>query len=177
MADYFSDQLYSLLPTNAAGLAGGSQQIRGTEFRGTLRIRHFTITNGSSASLGGVALANGDRLLLTYMKVIERIYFGRLYFTPNTTSLTLAVGKLDPNNSANTSATRYKAATSIATAGNYDLDLNMGEQVGADPKGDFSTGNKPPPFGSQDIVLTATYGGATPDAAATLNGYIHLVSE
>lgn len=177
MADYFSDQLYSLLPTNTAGLGGGSKQIRGTEFRGTLRIRHFTITNGTSASLGGVALANGDRLLLTYMKVIERIYFGRIYFTPSTASLTLAVGKLDPNNSANTDAGHYKAAVSIATAGSIDLDKNMGEQVGTDPKGDQSTGNVPPPFGSQDIVLTATYGGATPDAAATLNGYIHLVSE
>lgn len=177
MADYFSDQLFALAPTNAAGVAGGLNQIRGTEFRGTLRIRHFTITNGTSASLGGVALANGDRLLLTYMKVIERIYFGRFYFTPSTASLTLAVGKLDPNNSANTDAGHYKAAVTIATAGNFDLDKNMGEQVGTDPAGDQTTGNKVPNFGSQDIVLTATYGGATPDAAATLNGYIHLVSE
>lgn len=178
MADYESDQLYSLRAvTGVAGLGGGPQQIRGTEFRQNVKIRHFTLTNGTSASLGGVALANGDRILLTRFKVIDRIYFGRFFYGPNTGSLTATVGKLDPNNSANTDAAHYKASVSLATAGSFDLDLNMGEQVGTDPAGDESTGNTAPNFGSQDIVLTMTYGGATPNAAATINGYTLSTAE
>ena len=58
-------------------------------------------------------------------------------------------------------------------AGSFDFDSNMGEQVGADPAGDQSTGNKPPNFGSQDIQITATVAGTpTNSSVPVLNGYL-----
>jgi hypothetical protein len=176
MPTYLSDQLYSLQSsTTVGGVAGGPQQIRGAEYRGKLKWRHFTLSNSGAAvpspSLGGASLAIADVIVLGGAKVIERMVFGRVFFSAWGTSATLSIGKIDPNNSSNTAAAHYKALTSVATAGNWDFDTNIGEQIGADPEGDQSTGNTAPEFGSADIEITATVAGATPASTATLNGY------
>ncbi len=178
--EYVSDQLFQLSPSSAGGIQGGPGQIRGAEFKGKVRWRHFTLSNSGAAvpspSLGGASLAIADIIDLGGAKVIERMIFGRVYFSAWGTSATLSIGKKDPNNSSNTDAAHYKALTSVATAGTYDFDLNIGEQIGADPAGDQSTGNKTPSFGSADIIITATVAGATPAIDATLNGY-YLTSD
>ena len=178
MATYGCDQAYteSTGATASGGLAGAPQQTRGAERTGKVHWKHFTLSNSGasvpSPSLGGASLANGDVITLGGQRIIDRIIFGRFYFSAWGAGVTASVGKTDLNNSANTDAVHYKAATSVAAAGSFDLDTNMGEQVGADPTGAVTdTGNALPTFGSGPIQINLTIGGGTPAASATLNGY------
>lgn len=178
MATYLCDQSYieQQGPQPIGGVAGGTTQTRGAERKGKLHWKHFTLSNSGattpSASLGGASLANGDVIILGSQNWQDRMVFGRLFYTAVGAGATASVGKQDPNNAANTDPVHYKAATSVAAAGNYDLDTNMGEQIGTDPSGAATdVGNRPPWFGSAPINITATMGGATPATSTVLNGY------
>jgi hypothetical protein len=166
--------------TATAGVAGGPTQLRGTEFRAVAKFHRFTVECAATNPMPNAAAGNfatTDIIVLTRMKVIERIWFGRIYIGAGWgTGVTLTIGKTDLNNSSNTDAAHYKAATSVAAAGNFDLDLNMTEQVGDDPIGDQTTGQKIPQFGSGDIWITATIAGSV-NTTGTLIGYIITTEE
>jgi len=185
MPTWVSDQINTIYSgvlggTATAGVAGGPIFPRATEIRGIFKVYRFTVEAATPNPIPGQAagsLAAGDTLVLAWLNPTERIYFGRVYFNAWTAGLTLSVGKLDKNNAANTDAVHYKAATSVAAAGTYDLDTNMTEQVGADPLGDQTTGNLIPMFGSDKVWITATIAGGTPAAGSTLTGFIMVVEE
>jgi hypothetical protein len=89
----------------------------------------------------------------------------------------LSIGRVDPNNSANSSANRYVSAadmTVVATTVTNRM-LLSGEQVGADNKGDLSTGNVPPQFGAARIIIQATFLGAAPTAGTVFSGWLEYV--
>jgi hypothetical protein len=90
---------------------------------------------------------------------------------------TFSVGKVDPNNSANNSATRWVNAASIAAATTVvtNVMLLAGEQVGSDNLGDLSTGNIPPQFGAAQIIVQGSFAGAAPAAGTVISGWIEYV--
>lgn len=181
-----SDQISQILNiqgTAIAGIGGAPTLPRATEVRGLIKVVHFTIEQATPNPMPGTAIGGGiallDSFILALLKPTDRIYFGRIYTDDwGGTGLFLSVGKVDPNNSANTDADHYKSAFSITgSAAVTDLDLNMGEQVGDDPAGDSSVGNLPPGFGSDNIQVTATLTGTTIGTLGSINGFIFIVEE
>lgn len=170
MAIAFSDLLTGNVATASAGLAGGPNLNRSAKDGASagVHIADFTVPASGPGS------ANGDVIYLCQLNVMSRISRIVLIFSAWGTSVTLSIGKVDPNNAANTDAVHYLAATSVAAAGNNTpLGANLGEQVGADPSGAVTdTGNAVPGFGELPIIITATIGGAAPTAAATLRAII-----
>lgn len=192
MAFWVSDQINTIYSgftggTATAGVAGGPQMTRATEVRGITKVHRFTVEVDfpnpmpDSPLVPGTTFANGDTLVLAWMDPTERIYFGRVYvLTGLGATVTLSFGKLDTNYSANTDPAHYLAATGANTVGALaDFNLNMTEQVGADPRGDQTVGNFIPFFGSGKVYLTATIGGAAPTAGvgAKFSGFILCVEE
>jgi len=186
MAQWNADELNTIVQgylggVAVAGVAGGPTQVRATEYRGIIKVHRFTVEAATPNPVPGAAagsIVNGDTLILTWMDPNERIWFGRLYIgVAWGAGTTMSIGKIDLNNAANTDAVHYKAATAIAAVGSFDLDTNMTEQVGADPLGDQTAGNLIPMFGSNKIWVTATIGGANPNATGTLIGYVFTTEE
>lgn len=186
--DWLSDQVNTfkgnLFGLASAGISGAAGVFnRATEDRGVIKVIRFNVelaTPNNPPGLSGASIGNGDTLILAELKPTDRIFFGRVYEVASWgTGVTISFGKRDGNNSSNTSATRYLAATAFdAAAGTAtDFNLNMGEQVGTDPLGDQTAGNLLPSFGSAPIWLTATVGGATPNSTGSLNGYILVTEE
>lgn len=187
MATWNSDQL-ALTSQGAlgglaiAGVAGGPQLTRSTEYRGLVKVDRFTFnaaTPNPMPGFGAGAMASGDVLVLAQMNdPVQRIFMGRIYVTAAWgAGVTLSVGKIDLNNAANTDPAHYLVATSVAATGLLELNLNMTEQVGVTPIGDLTIGNTLPMFGSAPILITATIGGAAPNATGTLQGFIFISEE
>lgn len=166
MSTVYCSQLNSGLATAVGGLAGGPNLARSTEDSGPVRVKHATFTVPSGSGAGSQI---GDIIVLANLGVFSRFYYAIVYNGAMGSSATISIGKIDPNNSTNTDSAHYVALTSVTSAGNFLCALNAGEQVGADPAGDQSTGNVPPAYGSQDVQITATVAGAALTAAAILN--------
>lgn len=185
MAFWVSDQINTIYSgflggTATAGVAGGPQLVRATEIRGIPKVHRFTVEQSTPNPLPdvpvtvGASFAAGDTIVLAWMDPTERIYFGRVFVTATFAS-TLSFGKYDTNWSQNTDPAHYLSG-GAGTAGQLDFNLNMTEQVGADPRGDQTLGNWIPSFGSGKIWLTMTFG-STPAAGAALTGFIFTVEE
>ena len=158
--------------TSSAGIQGGDLQIRSTVAAGKSQVILDSYTVPASAGP-----AAGDTVqwfpTLTPTDTLKRI---TLYWDALGAGCTVSLGKQDPNNSANTDAVHYMGATSAAVAGSADGNLNLWEQVGTDPAGDQSTGNTAPGFGALPIVITTTFGGASPTASAVIKIVAEYVS-
>lgn len=100
--------------------------------------------------------------------VDDRLVYALLSWGALGSGALISLGKIDPNNSANTDAVHYLAAVGAATTGSALANVNIGEQVGQDPLGDQSTGNTAPAFGAANIILTSTITGATAAASQTI---------
>lgn len=169
MAIAFSDLLTGNVATASAGLAGGPNLNRSAKDGGAphIHIADFTVPASGPGS------ANGDVIFLTAINVMSRFVRAQFINSVWGAGVTLSIGKVDPNNAANTDAVHYAPATAVATAGSFLATVNLGEQVGADPSGAVTdTGNTVPAFGEAAIIITATIGGGTPTAAATLRAII-----
>lgn len=160
--------------TASAGLGGASSLVRSPEEKGALRIRRFTFTIPAS----GAGSANGDQIKLPGMKTTDRIYAARVYAPALGASVTLAMGKIDSNNSANNDNNHYFLPTAVTNPQIIDANLNMTEQAGVDATGavtdtgDSISGSVPGGgFGSGGITPVLTIGGGTPTAAAQIIGY------
>lgn len=166
--------------TATAGVAGGPTMVRATEVRGITKVHRFTVEEEFPNPLPDIPVdpdekpKSGDTIVLAWMDPTERIYFGRV-FVLSAFGGTLKFGKLDTNFRENTDDDHYLAAGSGAV-GQLDFNLNMTEQVGADPRGDQTYGNWIPAFGSGKIWLTMTLG-ANPTAKAKLAGFVLCVEE
>ena len=187
MPNWYSDQL-ALVNQGAlgglaiAGVAGGPQQPRATEYRGLVKVDRFTFeaaTPNPAPGFPAGSIVQNDVLILAQLNdPMQRIYMGRIYIlTGWGAGVTLSVGKIDLNNSVNTDPVHYLAAASIAAVGTLELNLNMTEQVGATPIGDLTVGQGLPQFGSAPILITATIAGAAPNATGTLAGFIFISEE
>ena len=187
MATWQSDQL-ALTSQGAftgpaiAGVAGGPQLPRATEYRGILKECRFSFEAATPNPMPGFAagaIAQNDVLILAQLNdPNQRIYIGRIYVTAGWgAGVTLSVGKIDLNNPANTDPAHYLAAAAISAAGLLEFNLNMTEQVGATPIGDQTVGQQPPDFGSNSILITATVGGAAPNATGVFVGWIGITEE
>lgn len=165
MATAFSVELASAFSTGTAsgGLAGAPVQTRGN------RRKEFTFTIPAS----GAGSTAADIVVLGVFDVTARIRAIKLINGAMGAGVTLSLGKIDPNNSANTDATHYLDATDVSVAGSVDAVKNLPEQIGTDPAGDQSTGQTVPYFGQANIQITATIGG-TPTTAAVFRGYIEI---
>lgn len=168
---------------NTGGVLAATIQARATEVRGILKVYKFDFLQaGGLPMIGGTsaAMATGDTVAIAMMKPTDWIYGGKVFTNDwEGTAVTIDIGKIDPNNSTNTDLDHYAAAIDVTGAAAItDLTLNVPEQVGDDPKGDQSTGNKVPEFGSADIIITATLGG-TLDVVpvGTCAGYLLIVEE
>lgn len=187
MATWQSDQLAlsmqgAFTGPAIAGVAGGPQLPRATEYRGLVKEIRFSFeaaTPNPMPGFGAGAIAQNDVLILAQLNdPNQRIYMGRIYVGAGWgAGVTLAVGKIDLNNPANTDPAHYLAAASIAAVGLLELNLNMTEQVGATPIGDQTVGQTLPDFGSNSILITATVGGAAPNATGTFQGFIFITEE
>lgn len=166
-----------------AGVAGAPGQPRGSEVRGLLKVYRFTIelaTPNPVPGQPGGAVANNDTFIVAVLKPTDRVFSGTVVeLSTWGAGVTLSFGKIDTNNASNTDAVHYMAAQSMAAAAGtiYTFTTNLGEQVGADPIGDQTSGQQLPQFGSGPIYVTATVGGATPNATGTLNGFIYITEE
>jgi hypothetical protein len=181
MANYYDDQIDFLRGNSSlGGLQGSPGKLRGTNAKGGLQVWRFTFTNTTSTNAGvSVVLAQNDTMDLAYLEPQCRI-FGLWVGVPvaGGAGLTLSVGRVDPNNSANNSAARYLSAKDISaqilTA--TEVMLLFGDQVGTDELGDQSTGQTAPSFGAAPIIIRATFGGAVAAAGFSLNGAIFFAN-
>jgi hypothetical protein len=174
MANFYSTNETTALnqATTSAGIQGGNLQIRSIVAAGKLQILADTYTIPASAGP-----ASGDVLNWYPLPFpIATIVYARLFWDALGAGVTVALGKVDPNNSANTDANHYFAPTSAAVAGNATANTNIWEQVGTDPLGDQTTGNTVPQFGSAGIQFTTTFGGGTPSASAVLKLVVFYVT-
>ena len=148
-------------PTASGGIAGGPTMVRSPAAAGKLQIGVDSyVTAGTEAT--GTVIEWWPQMPATARFVYANLAWGNLG-----SGAQLSLGKVDPNNAANTDANHYLVPTPAATAGSATGNVNMGEQVGQDPLGDDSTGNTSPGFGALPIILTTTLTGAT--AAATIS--------
>lgn len=173
MAQFYSDQITKQRGNPAlGGLAGSPNFIRNVEAGGGEQVWRFSFTQPAS---GGAII--GDVLDLAYLEPTARMYGVFLTNSAAGAGATFSVGKVDPNNSANNSATRWVNAASIAAAVTTvtNVMLLAGEQVGADNLGDLSTGNVPPQFGAARIIVQGSFAGAAPAAGTVISGWIVYV--
>lgn len=180
MSAYWSDQIDFYKGNSSLGGIQGSPNFgRGTNIKGGLQMWRFTFTNAVSTNAGTViTLAQNDTLDLAYLDTQVRLLALFLYWGAFGASATLSVGRVDPNNSSNSSAARYLSALDISSA-QTDLVMHMllsGDQVGTDPLGDDTTGESAPTFGAAPITIQATFGGATPATGKLLSGFMMFVN-
>lgn len=159
--------------TASGGIAGGPLQNRSTTAGGKRQtgIDSYTVPASSGP-------ASGDTIYFwPQMITTSRITDLKMELSGFGANVTVSMGKVDPNNSANTDATHYIPATDASIGGITDIASNLGEQVGADPLGDQSTGQTAPGFGDLPIILTATFGGTgTPTASGLITVVFEFVS-
>lgn len=168
------DQIAGLALGGAAiaGLGGASSLNRSPEEKGAIRVRRFSFTIPASGA-GSVA---ADQIKLPGMKTTDRIYGIRVFAPALGANQTLAIGKIDTNNAANTDPNHYLAPTAVVNPGILDANINMTEQVGVDATGDETTsGNALSPsagggYGSGPIHPAITLS-ATPTTAAQILGF------
>lgn len=173
MANALCTQLNTGVATTSAGLAGGPNLGRSTEDSGKVQIKHANFTIPAS----GAGSVSGDTITLAYLDVFSRFYYAQVFHTAMGATVTMDIGKTDPNNSANTDAVHYANGADVSLAGNFVAGgANVGEQVGTDPTGTVTdAGNAVPYFGSAPITIMATLHN-TPTAAATFNVIIFYSS-
>lgn len=182
---WLSDQVAQILYTQGsaiAGIGGAKDYPRATQVRGILKVYKFSWSQETPIAMPGdtaTVPALNDQIVLALLKPTDYLYFGRLYLGDfGGTDLFLSVGRIDPNNSTNNDVDRYLAAVDVSGAASIkDLDLNMMTQVGTDPAGDQSIGNKIPSFGSADIQITAQITGTTIGTVAAFSGFLMVVEE
>lgn len=181
MANYYDDQIDFVRGNSSLGGIQGSPNFgRSTNIKGGLQVWRFTFTNTTSTNAGvSVVLAQNDTMDLAYLEPQCRI-FGIWVGVPvaGGAGMTLSIGRVDPNNSSNSSATRYLSGYDVSAAllTAAEVMLLFGDQVGSDELGDQSTGNKAPAFGAAPITIRATFGGATPAAGFALSGAIFFAN-
>jgi hypothetical protein len=180
MPNYVSDQIdFYKGNSSLGGLQGSPNMARNQVIRGGLEIWRFTFTNTTSTNGGtSVVLAQNDTMDLAYLNVQTKLYSIKISVpVAGGAGLTLSIGRVDPNNSSNNSATRYVNALDIsgATAVAAEQMLLTGDSVGVDNLGDDSIGNTPPQFGAAPIVIRATFGGAIAAAGFSLSGWLMFV--
>ena len=178
MAIALDDQLTApqLGGVAAAGLAGASAQISASEKEhGKLRFS-FTIPAAGAGS------AQGDQVRIGDLNVFARLVRIRLYTAGLGAGVTLSLGKIDPNNAANTDPVHYMPALDASVAAILDADTNILEQVGASPSGavtdtgdGISSSAPGGGYGNAPIRLVATIGGGAPTAGATFQGLIEFM--
>lgn len=160
-----------------AGLGGANLQGSPTENDTAIRVKRFTFTIPAS----GAGSAQNDVITIGLFNVLAR-FIAATVFVPAGglgAGTTLSIGKVDPNNAANTDAVHYANAVSSAAAAVIEADTNITEQFGAAPTGAATdTGNAPLPgapgggYGNAPIQMTLTIGGGAPTAAVQLQGFI-----
>ena len=149
-------------PTASGGIAGGPQFPRSPAAAGKLQIGVDSYVTAGTETTGSVIE------FWPQMPSTSRLVYGMISWGALGSGALLSVGKIDPNNSANTDAVHYlNPAEAANNPGSALFNNNVGEQVGQDPLGDSSTGQAAPGFGALPIILTATITGAT--AAASQN--------
>lgn len=164
MALFNCNEFANLTPQAKAGIGGGPTMNRAAQEKAAVQggIASYTVPNASAPQ-------NGDSLqLIPRMEVTARLLRMKARFDGFGANATIGLGKIDPNNSANTDTVHYLAQSAAAVAGEVDANKNLGEQVGADPAGDQSTGNLAPAFGNAPIIPTLTFAGANPAAGANI---------
>jgi hypothetical protein len=187
MATWISDQINTIYSgylggTATAGVAGGPVMVRATEVRGITKVHRFTVEADypnplpDSPVVAGTSFVAGDTIVLAWMDPTERIYYGQVWPTSAVGAGTISFGKIDTNYPANTDPAHYLAATALVVGTPVNFNLNMTEQVGADPRGDQTYGNWIPAFGSGKIWLTATVGAAL-TAGGQITGFVLCVEE
>ena len=161
--------------TASAGLGGASQQIANVELGPPKKRFTFTIPASGPGSVAG------DQIVIGKFNVFDRIFGARALGPALGAGTTLAVGKQDANNSANTDANHYIAPESTVTPTILTADRNMGEQVGVDPTGavtdtgDGITGGPGGGYGNAGVNLLITIGG-TPTAGVQIQGFMFYTS-
>lgn len=185
---WLSDQVLKIIANQGValpGLTGSPDFPRATEVRGLLKIYHFNIeadaVNPFPGSSAG-ALASTDSIVVALLRPTDRIYFGQAFANAwGGTTVVGALGKVDPNGSGGTDLTHYCSGLDLSAGfANQNLIVtNSGEQVGVDPAGDQSVGNKIPSFGSANIQIVFTVAGTlnVDPTGLTLNGWIAIVEE
>lgn len=146
MATVYTDEYTAII--------GGASQtytpLKPNQLEGRVRVAWFTKEVTASAPV-----SNGDVIYATKLPKGARVLLGQVSHDAMGTSTTMSVGCVG-------SATKYKAATAVASAGSFFF------AQGADEHGlEVSTDN------DQIIMLTA--GGANYTAARTIKGFILYV--
>ena len=159
----------------SAGLGGAN--IQGSSVEAGPPRKRFTFTIPAS----GAGSAQNDVINIGDFNVFDRI-FGVTVLIPAGglgAGTTIAIGKTDSNNSANTDASHYLAATDTSVATMLQADKNLTEQAGVAPTGAATdSGNGPVSnapgggYGNGPIKLTLTIGGSAPTAAVVIQGWI-----
>ena len=160
----------------SAGLAGASLQIASSEKEhGKMR---FSFTIPAS----GAGAAQGDQVRIGNINVLARIIRITFYTAGLGAGVTIALGKIDPNNAANTDPVHYMGFLDASVLTRLEADTNLLEQVGAAPTGaSTDTGDGPNSgepgggFGNGAIQIVATIGGAAPTAATSFQGLLEFM--
>lgn len=145
---------------STGGVAGGVLQVRSPQAAGKVQAMVDSYVGLGTETTGAVIE------FWPQVPVTSRILRIRLAWDALGAGAFISVGKIDPNNSANTDAAHYIVSVDGSNAGFAEAALNMGEQVGQDPLGDESTGNTAPGFGQLPIIFTVTVTGVTIPASA-----------
>lgn len=166
---YTSTEIAGVAGTFTGGLGGAPTLIRSSQKDKVTAIAfHFT--------QGGTQGNINDTVDLAYVTPTTYVYGGILIFSAGGSSNTSQVGLVDKNNSSNSNATLFMAATSTASAGSLPIqNTTLPVQAGTDPAGDETTGNAPPGYGVLNNTIQLKFAGAGFAASATMNGYL-LVS-
>jgi hypothetical protein len=159
-------------PSAVGGVAGSPVQNRSTTAAGKYQcgIDEFIVPASAGPAIGDVLY------WWPQMETTARIKSIEIYWTALGAGATFTVGKVDPNNSANTDPAHYIGLTDASLAGRAAISLNVGEQVGQDPLGDQSTGQTAPAFGNAKIIPTLTFLGAAPAASAIITMVLEYLS-
>lgn len=182
---WVSDQVKTIISTQGvavAGILGAPNFVRSTEVRGLVKVYHFNVEQALMNPMPGSPdgdIASGDSIIIALLKPTDRIYFGRIYNNAwGGTSTLMSVGKNNPNTpNVGIVAAHYLSAQGIDTGGVNDINLNIGEQVGADPAGDQSVGNQIPGFGALPVQITLTIVTSAFATGGTINGFLFVVEE
>jgi hypothetical protein len=158
--------------TASAGLGGASQQIANVELGPPKKRFTFTIPASGPGSVAG------DQIVIGKFNVFDRIFGARALGPALGAGTTLSIGKIDPNNPANTDPIHYSEALSTVAAYNIEADVNLGEQIGAPPTGAVTdtgdglvSGAPGGGYGNAPVSIVLTIGG-TPTAGAQISGWV-----
>ena len=162
--------------TASAGLGGAATQISSSEKEhGKVRFS-FTIPGSGAGSV------NGDQVVLAKLNVFARLRSMTFYTNGLGAGVTISLGKIDPNNAANTDPVHYMGALDAAAVTKLEADTNITEQVGGSPTGaSTDTGDAINPggpgggFGNAPISIVATIGGGTPTAGQQFDGVVEFM--